>query len=197
MSDSANKPEKPGSTSYFSTANPWQTLSTELKYENPWIKVSESAVINPSGRPGIYGVVNFKNTAIGIVPVDSERNTYLVGQFRYTLNEYSWEIPEGGGPAGEPPLETAKRELKEETGFTAENWSLVSKIHTSNSVTDEVGYIFLATELTAGQTEFEETEDLALRKVPLAEAVEMTLRGEITDCISVAGILAVARLFNI
>ena len=177
-------------------SNPWKTTSTKAIYENPWISVKEDQVINPSGNPGIYGVVHFKNKAIGIIPIDEEGYTYLVGQYRYTLEEYSWEIPMGGGPIEIDILESAKRELKEETGFTAEKWTNVARIHTSNSVTDEEGFIFLAQELTAGETEFEDTEDLKIQKVHYKEAIEMVMNNEITDSLSVAGILKVAKLLG-
>ncbi|HXA02554.1 MAG TPA: NUDIX hydrolase, partial [Cytophagaceae bacterium] len=117
--------------------NPWKTLSTKEIYDNPWIHVREDQVINPAGGNGIYGVVSFKNIAIGIVPVDNEGFTYLVGQFRYALEEYSWEIPEGGGLKGIDILDSAKRELKEETGLSANRWTNICRIHTSNSVCDE------------------------------------------------------------
>ena len=173
--------------------NPWTTLSGEEKYDNRWINVTEYQVINPGGGRGIYGKIHFKNTAIGVIPVDREGNTWLVGQYRYTLDEYSWEIPEGGGPLGTDPLESAKRELKEETGMTASKWSLLTKLHTSNSVTDEVGLIYLAEELTPGASELEESEaDLKVRKLPLKEAVEMVLRGELTDSMSMIGLMKVA-----
>lgn len=179
------------------TENPWKTKSSEIKYDNPWITVREDKVITPTGKDGIYGVVSFKNKAIGIVPIDQEGNIYLVGQYRYPLDEYSWEIPEGGGPANEEPLETAKRELKEETGFTASKWTLLSKIHTSNSVCSEEGYLFLAEGLKAGETAFDETEIIKLKKIPFKEAVEMVMRSEITDSLSVAGILIAARIKDI
>lgn len=175
--------------------NPWKTLSGELKYENKWISVTEFQVINPSGGKGIYGKVHFKNKAIGIVPVDQEMNTWLVGQYRYTLNEWSWEIPEGGGPFSEPPLESAKRELQEETGLRAEQWTNILRFHTSNSVTDEEGFIFLAEGLTQGDAALEETEaDMKIRKLPLNDAVQLVLEGKITDSLSVMGLLMVARL---
>lgn len=122
-------------------SNPWLTKRTDLKYANPWITVEENQVINPSGKPGIYGVVHFKNLAIGIVPVDEEGYTWLVGQYRYPLNEYTWEIPEGGGPIGIDPLKSAQRELREETGLLAERWTYLSRIHTSNSVCNEEGHL--------------------------------------------------------
>ncbi|MCU0430791.1 MAG: NUDIX hydrolase [Cytophagaceae bacterium] len=177
--------------------NPWQTQSSKEVYSNPWISLTHREVINPSGGNGIYGVVHFKNKAIGIVPVDEEGYTYLVGQYRYTLNEYSWEIPEGGGPHGEDPLEAAKRELKEETGFEAQQWKLISRIHTSNSVTDEEGFLYLATGLIAGESEPEETEQLRVKKILLKEAVEMVMRDEITDSLSIAALLKAARILKI
>jgi len=180
-----------------SIKNPWTTLSGEEKYDNPWINVTEYQVLNPAGGKGIYGKVHFKNKAIGVVALDNDNNTWLVGQYRYTLNEFHWEIPEGGGLIGTPPIEAAKRELKEETGLTARRWSLLSRIHTSNSVTDEEGFIFLAEDLEQGHAELEETEaDLRVRKLPLNEAVDMVLEGKITDAMSVAGLLMVARKKN-
>jgi 8-oxo-dGTP pyrophosphatase MutT (NUDIX family) len=178
-------------------SNPWKTLSTKTIYDNPWINVREDKVINPSGNNGIYGVVSFKNKAIGIVPVDKEGYTYLVGQYRYTLNEYSWEIPEGGGPIGIEPLESAKRELKEETGFTAKKWTDLGRLHTSNSVTDEEGFIFLAEDLMDGESEPEETEKLEVRKVHMKEAVEMVMSGEITDSLAIIGIMKAAKYLGI
>lgn len=178
-------------------SNPWKTLSSKPVYDNPWIAVREEQVINPSGGNGIYGVVSMKNKAIGIVPIDAEGNTYLVGQYRYTLQEYTWEIPEGGCPVGTEPLDSAMRELKEETGYTASKWSLLSKIHTSNSVTDEEGFIYLAEDLVAGQSMPEETEQLTVRKLPLKEALAMVMNSEITDSISTTALLMVARLKGI
>jgi len=179
------------------TQNPWKTVSSRPIYDNPWISVREDQVINPKGGNGIYGVVTFKNIAIGIIPVDDEGYTYLVGQYRYTLNEYSWEIPEGGGPIGIDPLDSAKRELKEETGFTADKWTNICTIHTSNSVTSEVGYLYLAQGLKDGESEPEDTEELQVKRVHLKEAVEMVMNNEITDSLSIAGILKAARILNI
>jgi 8-oxo-dGTP pyrophosphatase MutT (NUDIX family) len=177
--------------------NPWKTISTQPIYNNPWIAVREDQVINPGGGNGIYGVVSMKNKAIGIIPVDKNGFTYLVGQFRYTLNEYSWEIPEGGGPIGIDPLESAKRELKEETGYTANKWTFLCRIHLSNSVTDEEGFVFMAEELISGESEPEETEELHVMKVHLKEAVEMVINNKITDSMSMIGILKAAKLLNI
>lgn len=177
--------------------NPWKTLSGKLVYENPWVRLDEYQVVNPSGGEGIYGKVSFKNKAIGILPVDEELNTWLVGQYRYTLNEYSWEIPMGGVPMNEDTEQGALRELKEETGLTAEKLDFISKIHTSNSVTDEVGTIYLATKLTEGEAEFDETEDIVIKKMPFQQALDWVLEGRITDSLSVAGILKYARVLGL
>src|SRR6478609_5648398 len=178
-------------------SSPWKTLSTREVYSNNWILLEEHQVINPSGGKGIYGKVHFKNKAIGVIPLDERGNTWLVGQHRYTLNAYSWEIPEGGCPMGTLPLDSAKRELQEETGITASRWQQIMTFHTSNSVTDEEGFIFLAEGLTFGENALEETEaDLIVKKLPFTEALEMVMNGEITDSISVAGILKTARLKN-
>lgn len=176
--------------------NPWTTLKEEIIYENPWIRVENHQVLNPAGKEGIYGKVHFKNRALAIVPIDENLNTWLVGQYRYTLEEYSWEIPMGGGKIDQSPLDSAKRELKEETGISASKWTEIMKIHTSNSVTDEVGFIYLAEELSFGATEFDETEVLKIAKLPFQEALEWVMSGKITDSISVAGILKVARILG-
>lgn len=177
------------------TKNPWITLSAQEKYDNRWINVTEFQVINPSGGKGIYGKVHFKNKAIGIVPLDDDLNTWLVGQFRYTLNEWSWEIPEGGGTPDQSILESAQRELKEETGLTAKIWSQIGRTHLSNSVSDEEGFLFLAEDLTPGASEPEETEaDMKVWKLPFKQALKMVMTGEITDSLSVMGLFKVARL---
>ena len=171
------------------TKNPWTKRQRRQIYDNPWIQVIEDQVINPAGNEGIYGTVQFKNTAIGIIPLDREEHTWLVGQYRYPLDEYSWEIPMGGAEINTSPLEGGVRELREETGITAGNWTELMKIHTSNSVTNEVGYVFVATDLTLGDSAPEETEELAIRRLPFSEAVRMVVDGAITDGISIAAIL--------
>ncbi|MDF2158208.1 NUDIX hydrolase [Algoriphagus sp. CAU 1675] len=178
------------------TDNPWKTKAVQTVYENPWIRLEQHDIINPAGKDGVYGKVHFKNKAMAIIPIDEEGYTWLVGQFRYTLDAYSWEIPMGGGPIELDLLESAKRELKEETGLIAEKWTEVLKIHTSNSVTDEEGIVYLAEGLTEGETEFEETEVLQVKRIPFKEVVEMVMTGEITDSISIAGILKVARILG-
>lgn len=176
---------------------PWKVLEKEEKYSNPWIEVVEHQIINPGGGEGIYGKVHFKNIAVGVIPIDEDGNTWLVGQHRFTLDEYSWEIPEGGAPEAESIEEAARRELKEETGLEARTLELFMKLHTSNSVTDEVAYIFLAKGLIQGSAQLEESEsDLKVKKVSIAKAVEMVMNGEITDSMSVAGILKADRILN-
>lgn len=174
--------------------NPWQTLSTQTVYDNRWIRVEHREVVNPSGKSSIYGLVHFKNRAIGVIPLERDGSTYLVGQFRYALGEYSWELPEGGGPLDEDPLEAAKRELREETGLEADEWRLLLKMHLSNSVTDEVSLVYLARGLRPGAAQPEETEQLRVRRVPFDEVYHQVVVGEITDAITVAGVLRVQTL---
>ena len=177
--------------------NPWKRKSSEKIYENPWIKVVEDQVLRPNKTSGIYGHVHFKNKAIGILPLDEKLNTWLVGQFRYTLNEYSWEIPTGGVPHSENTIEGARRELREETGLIAGKLTNLLKIHTSNSVTNEYGYIFIAEELTQGEMQWDETEELQVKKLPLSEALQMVMNNEITDSLSMAAILKASRIYGL
>jgi 8-oxo-dGTP pyrophosphatase MutT (NUDIX family) len=172
----------------------WKTISKKDIYENAWIEVSHHEVINPSGNNGIYGVVHFHHKAIGIIAVDEQLNIVLVGQDRYPLNAYSWEIPEGGCPIGEDNLSAAKRELKEETGLEASQWEPLCKFHLSNSVTDEEGQLFLARNLKAGNSSPEETENLSVKRVTLEEALLLIDRGEITDAITIMGIYKLALM---
>jgi 8-oxo-dGTP pyrophosphatase MutT (NUDIX family) len=167
--------------------NPWEKVSTRVVYDNPWIRVREDAVVRPDGQPGIYGVVHFKNIAVGILAVEDEM-LYLVGQYRYTLERFSWEIPEGGCPQGEAPLEAARRELEEETGLRARRWLKMGEAHLSNSVTDELAVWFLAKELEQGACRPEGTEKLLVRRVSVRESLEMVASGEIKDALSVLAI---------
>lgn len=177
--------------------NPWEKIREKFIYENPWIHVSEHDVIDPNGNKGIYGKISFKNKAIGIIPLNNQGYTWLVGQYRYTLDKYSWEIPMGGGPLQEDILTSAKRELLEETGLTAEKWQQILHLHTSNSVTDEEGFVFLAEDLKQGNPRFDKTEKLDIQKLPFRQVLEMVLKNEITDSLSMAGILKVARLIGV
>jgi 8-oxo-dGTP pyrophosphatase MutT (NUDIX family) len=173
------------------TANPWITKTSELVYESAWIKVHKNDVINPAGKPALYSYVEFKNLAIGILPLDENNNTWLVGQFRYPTNSYSWEIIEGGGPMHIDPVESAKRELKEEAGIVAKDYKELLRLHLSNSATDELAIVYIARGLSFEEAEPEESEVLQVKKVHISEAYEMCLRGEITDAISVAAIYRV------
>lgn len=173
----------------MNSTNPWTTLSSQPVYDNNWISVTEHQVLNPSGGPGIYGVVHFKNLAIGILPLDEEMNTWLVGQFRFPLNNYSWEIIEGGGDLNVDPIESAQRELAEETGIQAQTWIELQRMHLSNSVSDEQSIIYIAKNLSFGTSFPEETEQLTVKKLPFKKAYQMVIDGEITDSISVAAIL--------
>lgn len=170
----------------------WKTKTSAVVYENPWIRVNHEEVITPKGTAGIYGVVHFKNTAVGVVPIDQDGNTWLVKQSRYTLNQFTWEIPEGGCPEGESPIAAAARELEEEVGLVAGDIKPLMAVHLSNSVTDEYCEIFVARDLRAGTQQLEATEDIEVMKLPLVDAIEMVKRGEITDGISVAALLRLA-----
>ncbi|MBT6440014.1 MAG: NUDIX hydrolase [Flavobacteriales bacterium] len=174
--------------------NPWTTLSSQIVLDNSWIKVYHHDVLNPNGNEGVYGMVHFKNLAIGIIPIDKDLTTYLVGQYRFPLKQYSWEIPEGGGDLSCRPIDSAKRELLEETGIRAENYQEIVKMHLSNSVSDEKAHVYIATGLTFHEPSPEETEELVIKKVTLSEAFKMIVNGEITDSMSVAGLLKVQLL---
>ncbi|WP_245729182.1 NUDIX domain-containing protein [Niabella drilacis] len=176
--------------------NPWSVLDKQDVYDNPWIRVTEYNVINPSGGKGIYGKVHFKNIAIGILVIDADQNTFLIGQYRFVLNAYSWEIPEGGCPEGSDPLESAKRELLEEAGLEALQWKELLQMHLSNSVSDELAIVFMATDLVQKTPQPEETEQLVIRKLPLQDALDMVERGTITDAISVAALQKAALLLE-
>ena len=168
--------------------NPWTILDQQKIYDNPWIELTEYQVINPTGGKGIYGKVHFKHMAVGVIPIDENWNIWLVGQYRFTLNQYSWEIPEGGGEMEEDPLDEAKRELLEETGLTAKNWTKILTMHLSNSVTDEWAVIFLARDLELQNARPDETEELSVKKVPFDEVIQMVEDGVITDAMAVAAI---------
>jgi 8-oxo-dGTP pyrophosphatase MutT (NUDIX family) len=170
---------------------PWTTVKEEERYRSPWIAVSQHEVIDPSGRPGIYGVIHFVNLAVGIVPLDDDLNTWIVGQYRYPTQTYSWEIPEGGGKRDLPPLESAVRELREETGISARRWTEILRMDLSNSASDEQAIIYVAQDLDFHAPEPDHNEELALRKLPFAELFGMVMRGEITDSLTVAAVMKV------
>ncbi len=197
MSDAVVPDQSPGAEvateeTAQAEANPWLRLSRRVAYTNPWITVNHDEVVRPDGERGIYGVVHFRNVGVGVVPLDDEDRVLLVGQYRYTLDRYSWEIPEGGAPLDEAPLDAAKRELLEETGYKADSWRLLFEADVSNSITDEGAALFVATNLRPGQAEPEGTERLQIRWVPFPETMAMIERGEIRDLMSVGALLKLA-----
>ncbi len=173
------------------TNNPWVTISSKRVYDNPWITVREDRVVRPDGESGIYGVVHYKNIAVGILAIE-EDHVYLVGQYRYPLKSYSWEIPEGGCPEDEEPLRAAQRELREETGLEAARWQMLGEAYLSNSVADEYAVWFVATGLVPGEVRPEGTERLSVRRLPLREVLTMALEGEITDALSLLALMSYA-----
>jgi 8-oxo-dGTP pyrophosphatase MutT (NUDIX family) len=170
---------------------PWTTVNEEVRYETPWISVTHHDIIDPSGRQGIYGTVHFKNLAIGVVPLDDDLNTWIVGQYRYPIEAYSWEIPEGGGRRDIPPLDSAKRELREEAGIEAERWREILRMDLSNSASDEHAILYVAQGLTFHAPQPDHDEELELRKLPFEELYAMVVRGEVLDSLTVAAVLKV------
>jgi len=177
-----------------SERNPWTVLETRAIYENPWISVVEHKVLTPRGTPGIYGVVSPKTVALGVVPFTDDGRIVLVGQYRFTLGRYSWEIPEGGGEKGVPPQISIARELKEETGYEASGWQEILRLDLSNSTSDETAVVYLAWGLKPGPAAPEETEELTVRHLPFGEAFELAMTGAITDAISVASLMKLKLL---
>jgi ADP-ribose pyrophosphatase len=169
-------------------SGPWLRRSRRVAYENPWVTVWHDEVTRPDGEPGIYGLVHFVNLAVGVVVLDDDDRILLVGQHRYALDAMSWEIPEGGVPSGEPPMEGAIRELREETGVEAADWCELARLHLSNSVSDEAAILFMAKAVSHGEADPDGTEQLEVRWVPFDEALAMTLEGRITDAMTVCGI---------
>ncbi|MBZ5660052.1 MAG: NUDIX hydrolase [Acidobacteriia bacterium] len=176
------------------TKNPWQVVSRAAVYENQWIRVDHHEVLGPAGGPGVYGTVHFKHHATGVVPIDESGNVILVGQYRFPLGAYSWEIPEGGGLMDISPLESAQRELREECGLAAASWAEILAMDLSNSVTDERSVIFLAWDLSETPAQPDETEQLQISRLPFWEAVERVKRGDIRDSMSAAALLRVALM---
>jgi ADP-ribose pyrophosphatase len=169
--------------------NPWTTITSEQIYESPWIAVSKHDVLTPHNTPGTYSTVHFKNLAIGILPLDKDYNTWIVGQYRYPIKQYSWEIPEGGGQLGVAPLDSAKRELHEETGIIANKWTKIQEMYLSNSVSDEHCTLYIAQELSFGESHPDDDEELEMRKLPFNELYKMVESGEITDSLTIAAVL--------
>jgi ADP-ribose pyrophosphatase len=167
---------------------PWTRHRRRVVYENPWITIWDDEVTRPDGEPGIYGVVHFENLAVGVLALDEADRVLVVGQHRYALDAYSWEIPEGGVPIGETALEGARRELREETGVEASSWRELARSHLSNSVSDELAVLYLATGLTMGVAEPDGTEALAIRWIPFDEVLAMTLDGRIMDALTMIAV---------
>lgn len=178
------------------TENPWKTHQSEKVYESPWISVTKHDVTNPGGFPGTYSVVHFKNLAIGVIVLDEENNTWLVGQYRYPIDQYTWEIPEGGGKRDVDPLDSAKRELLEETGITAKKWTKIQEMHLSNSASDEFCILYLAQDLSIGKSQPEPDEELQLVKIPFEDVYQLVCEGKITDSLSVTAILKVKLMME-
>ncbi|MBV9759013.1 MAG: NUDIX hydrolase [Acidobacteriaceae bacterium] len=176
--------------------NPWKTISSRRAYENAWIRVREDQVIRPDGAPGIYGVVEIR-PSVAIVAIDDLDRVSLVGQWRYSVNRYSWEVPRGGSHPGETDmLEVARRELAEEAGVIAAQWRELGCVDVCNGVADDVQTLFLATGLAATDMCLDPEEEIVVEWRPFEEAVEMALDGRITEVCSIAAILKVSMLRN-
>ena len=174
--------------------NPWKKLGSRVVYETPWMTIHEDRVVQPDGREGTYSYMETR-VATGVVALTPDREVYLVGQYRYPMDAYAWEIIEGGGEAGEDPLETAMRELREEAGLIARDWRpLGGELHLNNLLTTERGYLFLAQDLTDVEVEPDANEKLQLRKIPLAEAIQLVDDGGIQDALSIVALLRTERL---
>jgi 8-oxo-dGTP pyrophosphatase MutT (NUDIX family) len=177
--------------------NPWTPLASRPVYDNPWISLTEHQVITPGGEPGIYGTVHFKNVSVGVLALDADAHLWLVGQHRFPLGKFTWELPEGGCPPDESPLRAAQRELKEETGVSATDWEELCRIHPSNSVTDEVAILYLARGLRDGDHAPEASEaDMQRQRLPFAAVLDRVLSGDLTDAMTVVGVLRLARLLK-
>ncbi len=179
-----------------SEANPWKINFSKEYYDNQWINLVEHEVTNPAGNAGIYSVVHFKNLAICVLPLDEENNTWIVGQFRFPVNEYSWEIPEGGGSLETDPLDSAKRELMEECGIKAATWIKIGECNLSNSCTDERAIMYVAKDLTFHSAEPEETEVLNVKKIPFSELLRMVIEGKIMDAPTIIAVLKTQLLMS-
>ncbi|MGH7321943.1 MAG: NUDIX domain-containing protein [Candidatus Rokuibacteriota bacterium] len=177
--------------------NPWKTLSSHQIYHTPWFSVREDRVLRPDGSPGTYSVVEAERLAVGVLPLWPDSTITLVGQFRYPIGEYSWEIPEGGGPLTGDPLPSAKQELKEETGIEARSWEYLGRVHTSNCFVSEVCHLYVATDLQQGTPCPGADEQLITRRVAVGDAIAMAADGRITDGISIAGLFRLERYLRV
>jgi 8-oxo-dGTP pyrophosphatase MutT (NUDIX family) len=189
-----DKPVRPKPEWLQAHGTPWAVASEKIVYDNPWITLTEYQTIAPTGRPALYGKVSFKNRAIGVVPLHADGTVTLVGQHRFPHANYSWEIPEGGAPLDEDPLDGAKRELAEEVGLEAADWRRILTMELSNSITDEVCHGYLALGLTPTATAPDETEDLAVVRVPFGQALDAAVSGHMPDSLTVALLLRVHHM---
>ncbi len=171
----------------MSKKNPWKTLSSKILISNPWFRLRQDQVIRPDGKEGVYNTV-LAPTAVGVIPYFEDGSVLLVGQYRYSISRYSWEIPEGGGHPGEKPVQTARRELLEETGYRASQYKSLGTFHTSNCFTDEVAYLYYAQNLKPGPCQQDGTESIVSKRFDLDEAYQMALDGKITDSITIVAL---------
>ena len=174
--------------------NPWKTISTRMAYENAWIRVREDQVIRPDGGPGIYGVIEIR-PSVAVVAIDEQDRVVLVGQWRYSVNRFSWELPRGGSNPGEANLlEVAKRELAEETGLRAEHWRELGPVDVCIGVSDDVQTLYLATGLSRTEQRLDPEEEITVEWRPFEEAVKMAIDGRIREVCSIAALLRAAML---
>lgn len=171
--------------------DPYTVTGRRFVYDSPWIRIREDRFRHRRGAEGRYAVCGFHRTACGVLALDDQDRVVLVGQWRYPLEAYSWEIPEGGGDPSESPFEAIRRELAEETGLAAQVWEPLAFFHTSNSSTEEEAFLFLATGLSpAGGHHAEDDEELMLHREPFGDCLRRVLSGEITDSLTVVALLA-------
>lgn len=176
--------------------NPWKTKASRIVYENHWVRVREDEVIRPDGGPGIYGVIEIR-PSVGVVAINERDEVVLVGQWRYSVNRYSWEIPRGGSHPGERNmLDVAKRELAEEAGVLAERWQVLGSVDNCNGVADDTQTLYLATGLSGTAMNLDPEEEIVVQWQPFQEALRMAMDGRITEVCSVAALLRVALLRN-
>jgi 8-oxo-dGTP pyrophosphatase MutT (NUDIX family) len=168
------------------TPVPWQDLGHEVVHQTPWMKITEHQAVAPTGREASYGVLRFQNIATGVLPIHPDGTVTLVGQSRFARANYSWEMPEGGAPFGEDPLTGVKRELAEEAGLAAASWQLALRMEMSNSITDEIGFTWIAWDLTPVPVDPDPTEVIAIVRVPFTQLLHEIERGAILDALTIA-----------
>jgi 8-oxo-dGTP pyrophosphatase MutT (NUDIX family) len=177
------------STVWEEDTDPWTTKSVSQPFQNDWFKIDSYAVIHPGGADGVYSVIRPRRLAVGVLPIEADGRVHLVGQWRFALGRYSWEMPEGGADPGEPALMCAVRELAEETGLRAGELHVILEMDLSNSLSDERAIMFLATDLTPGEANPEPTEVLKRRTAHFTELLDRVVGGHIRDSMTVAAVL--------